>query len=201
MFAAYSQKDDSNSKQSEKKGEEINWLTNSSFVPNLVASSCTTSSKIQDTFKREQTGPEPAPCDDNTSETRYHSKTSKSKSSKSIKKKKKKKDEKSSDKKKDSSAVRQTALKKTEVLSKTTNRKTIFSNGLHLRPAEAFYEDLKGDRDNFAFPHMYFKNVARYVIYYHTITKDHHDKTSHLTILGITNQEVFWESQTGRNLM
>ena len=40
-------------------------------------------------------------------------------------------------------------------------RKCIFSNGLQLKLGESFYEDMKGNKDNFAFPNMYLKHVAR----------------------------------------
>ena len=37
----------------------------------------------------------------------------------------------------------------------------VFSNGLNLRPSQAFYQDTKGDKNNLAFPNLYYKYVPR----------------------------------------
>ncbi len=168
MFAAYSKKDDSNLDQSSSSKTEEGWLKNASFG---VAQSSFSSSQLADTSGNEHTSnsKKTQQSQDEYSKSKDHNKQKMKSDGIKKKKKKKKKDEKDSNKTNITASVKLKADSrehckniKTEFSNKSV-RKSVFSNGMHLRHDEAFFEDLKGDRDNFAFPNMYFKNVARSV--------------------------------------
>jgi hypothetical protein len=163
MFAAYSLKDDSKPCESKKNEETISWLKNTSFQQNIAPkTSVGTSSEIQSQTSGLLNTEE---SDNNLDSTTHSAITIANAEFIGTKKEYKKSSGRSSKKKKDDKQKRN---KKCNIHNITPNtemskigRKSIFSGGLQLNLGESFYEDLKGNKDNFAFPNMYFKNVAR----------------------------------------
>jgi hypothetical protein len=181
MFAAYSVKDDSKPSESKKTEETISWLKNESFQQSIipktsVAASVEIQSQNSGLLNAEQrqsynhlglktptstcttTQESPTTADAEVITTSKEYKKS------SERRKKKKKDEKHRSK-----VEKKLKKKKKSIISNippepelsSIGRKSIFSGGLQLKLEESFYKDVKGCKDNFAFPNMYFKNVAR----------------------------------------
>lgn len=173
MFAAYSVKDESSLPESKKSEEAISWLKNTSFQQIIVSkTSVATSSGTQS----QTSSLNSAEKSDNHLESTIkkgisianpevisaEEKKSKKNSESSRKKRKKEEKHRKVDKefhKKKIKVNTKSVLPEPDVSK--IGRKCIFSNGLQLKLGESFYEDMKGNKDNFAFPNMYFKHVAR----------------------------------------
>ena len=176
MFAAYSVKDESNLPESTKSEEAISWLKNTSFIDSKtsVATSSGTQAQTSSLNSAEKS--------DNHLESTIKEgisianaeviaevigadKKSKKKSESSRKKRKKEEKQKKVDKEFQKKKIKVNTKSVINVLPgpdvSKIGRKCIFSNGLQLKLGESFYEDMKGNKDNFAFPNMYLKHVAR----------------------------------------
>jgi len=175
MFAAYSVKDDSKPPEPKKSEETISWLKNKSFQQDIViktsvAASVGNQSQISGVLNTEQTsdnrlGSKTSTCtttqqDLTIADVEITAASEEYKKSSGSRKKK--------DEKKHSKIEKKLKKKKKCNISITPElelskigRKSIFSSGLQLKLEESFYKDVKGCKDNFAFPNMYFKNVAR----------------------------------------
>jgi hypothetical protein len=171
MFAAYSVKDESNLLESTKSEEAISWLKNTSFIDSKtsVATSSGTQAQTSSLNSAEKS--------DNHLESTIKEgisianevigadKKSKKNSESSRKKRKKEEKQKKVDKEFHKKKIKVNTKSVINVLPEPDvskiGRKCIFSNGLQLKLGESFYEDMKGNKDNFAFPNMYFKHVAR----------------------------------------
>lgn len=146
MFAAYSQ--DKKDEKSNEKTPDQSWLQNDSF-------------QIHSSFSKESftSAQQLSSSEDDRAEKEL--KATKHKDKK--KKKKKKKD--SSRSVKEEREYHRSPPKIVKVQKPETPplipKGTVFSNGLHLKPHQAFYEDAKGDRNNLSFPNLYFKYVAK----------------------------------------
>lgn len=147
MFAAYSQKAvEPPSTNEEQPVNKVDWLKNTSYVPVEKEVSEKIATPLLPVVIRSPTPP--------TSPSRKRSK--------------KHKKEKSKKKKKDHSKERAKDVKSKTHASQIIQQQVpalpkgaVFSNGHHLRPDQAFYEDKSGDRNNLGFPNLYYKNVAR----------------------------------------
>lgn len=175
MFAAYFQKDDSKPHEAEKSEETISWLKNPSFQQNIVpkTSVATSGGILFQTSGLLNTAQSDNYLESTTqqaisiaiTEVNGTSKESKKSSGRKSKKKKDEKQQSKVEKKIQEKKVKKNQNSIVNITPETEvskiGRKSIFSNGLQLKLGESFYEDLKGSKDNFAFPNMYFKNVAR----------------------------------------
>lgn len=175
MFAAYSVKDESNLPESKKSEEAISWLKNTSFQQIIVSKTSVATSS----------GTQAQTSSLSSAEKRYNhlestikkgisianaevigaDKKSKQNSEMSSKKRKKEEKQRKVDKEIHKKKIKVNTKSVINVLPQPDvskiGRKCIFSNGLQLKLGESFYEDMKGNKDNFAFPNMYFKHVAR----------------------------------------
>ena len=146
MFAAYSL--EKKEEESNEKVPDRTWLENDSFQ--IVPS----------TFSKES-----STSDHQLSSEEDNKDKKKSKSKKTHKEKKKKKKKESSRSVKEERKPRQSPPKTVTapkpIPQSLLPKGIVFSNGLHLKPHETFYEDCKGDRNNLSFPNLYFKYVAK----------------------------------------
>lgn len=145
MFAAYSQhKQD---EETDNKPPERSWLQNDSFQLD------------PSTFSKESSASDHQVS---SGDDQHEKKLKEKKKHKEKKKKKKKESSRSTkeDKKRQRSPVTTIKIQKSETLP-LIPKGTVFSNGLRLKPHQAFYEDCTGDRNNLSFPNLYFKYVAK----------------------------------------
>lgn len=180
MFAAYSAKEDSETNRAEETQEKISWLENTSFQQVVQTARALTSNEIQPSqdVSTEQSFSDRLVLTPSVSVSIAtekgnaeigKSKSSKIKNSSHSSRKEKKKKKKESDKKSCGTKPKSTKHSRTAEsfsIPQPTEVLVTHSDHSQLKSNQSFYEDLKRDKDNFAFPYMYFKNVARYVGYH-----------------------------------
>lgn len=153
MFAAYSQKSESEQDNLESKTKQLDWLVNSSFLPANVTPVVTNVEGSSDK-PLVLTGIQEV-IETSDSHTLKHKLKKASK--------KKKKEKKKTRKGKGTNSEELKKFNKLEEYNKSSKKSVLLRN-LQSEHEQAFFEDLRGDKDNFAFPNMYFKHVARFVI-------------------------------------
>lgn len=152
MFAAYSEKVDSELHETRKETEE-SWLKNASFLPGISQQTsvavnrevqCIAALDVTSTSSRPKL-PNLSPTSEYTLEqaTTYHTINPEEL------KKRKKKEKKRKGNDKDKKSLRN---KETEKIKEKKVEQIV---------SQVFFEDCKGDKNNMAFPHMYFKDVPR----------------------------------------
>lgn len=150
MFAAYSKpSNECTATDTTQTSGASSWLQNESYVPLIP--------KPKDIPVESPSPAELLQPSDYSPSRKRSKKVKKEKSKKKKKEKSKERDEDDKHRKRKDEGEKPEPKEIVPIVP----RGTVFSNGLQLRPSQAFYEDRKGDRNNLGFPNLYYKHVAR----------------------------------------